>query len=157
MTLGSRIRSAREKRGLSQVKLANMVEVDSNTISRWERDLFKVTADYIPRLATVLNTTVAYLMGETDDPAPPIVRSAIPHVADSNEEPNFIVEQRQKVNPRLPTLEDFARVREASKNLQSFEECDLRAAAEMAKATFEAIEREYAIRTAQQDGIAKSA
>jgi transcriptional regulator with XRE-family HTH domain len=154
MTLSSRIRSARERSGLSQVKLANMIEVDSNTISRWERDLFKVTANYIPRLATVLNTTVAYLMGETNDPAPPIVRGAELHTA---KEPDFIVERQQKVNPRIPTLEDFARIREASKNLESLEYCDLRAAAEMAQATLRAIEREYAIRTAQQDGALKSA
>jgi transcriptional regulator with XRE-family HTH domain len=131
-----------------------MVEVDSNTISRWERDLFKVTANYIPRLAAVLNTTVAYLMGETNDPAPPIVRSAELYTAN---EPDFIVEQRQKVNPRLPTLEDFARIREVSRNLNLFDNSDLNVVAEMLRASLRDVEKERNIRTTSQDGIAKSA
>jgi transcriptional regulator with XRE-family HTH domain len=58
----------RNKMRLSQVKLAEAIGVDSNTISRWERDLYRVTADYVPKLASILNTSVAYLMGEVNDP-----------------------------------------------------------------------------------------
>ena len=71
MTLtGSRVRITREKCGLSQAKLADAVGVDNNTVSRWERGLFKITLDYIPKLAIALGTTSAYLLGETDDPNP---------------------------------------------------------------------------------------
>ena len=50
-------------------------------------------------------------------------------------------------------LEDFERIREMSKNLESFEESDLKAAEEMIKAMLEAIEKEQASR-AYYDGIA---
>ena len=62
------MRAKREECRLSQARLADLVGVDSNTISRWERNLFKVTADYVPKLAAALNTSVAYLLGETDNP-----------------------------------------------------------------------------------------
>jgi phage repressor protein C with HTH and peptisase S24 domain len=48
--------------------LAITIGVDNNTVSRWERDLFRTTGDYVPKIAAALNTSVAYLLGETNDP-----------------------------------------------------------------------------------------
>jgi transcriptional regulator with XRE-family HTH domain len=70
MNIGEKIRQRREVISLSQVRLSETVGVDSNTISRWERNLYKVAADYLPKLAIALETSTAYLMGETDDPRP---------------------------------------------------------------------------------------
>ena len=55
------------------------------------------------------------------------------------------------------SLEDFARVRETSRDVKSLDERDLNAAEEMLLASLEAIRQERAIRAAQQDGDAKLA
>ena len=68
MNVAQRIRSARERVGMSQSRLAAMIGVDNNTVSRWERELYGVSSESIPKIAAALNTSVAYLMGETDDP-----------------------------------------------------------------------------------------
>jgi transcriptional regulator with XRE-family HTH domain len=73
VSIGEHIQKARKKAGLSQSRLAIIIGVDNNTISRWERDLFRVTGEYVPKIAAALNTSVAYLLGETDDPGQPAI------------------------------------------------------------------------------------
>jgi transcriptional regulator with XRE-family HTH domain len=153
MTVGERIRTARKNK-FTQAKLAEAIGVHEMTVRRWEIGPRVPNADDLKRLAAVLDTSLAYLLGEVDDPTPPLIGITKPHAAD--EGPDFIVEQQQKVNPRIPTLEDFARVREASRNLESLEDRDLRAAEEMIYAMLETVQRERAFRTAQ-DGALKSA
>jgi transcriptional regulator with XRE-family HTH domain len=70
MTVGKRIRAARERAGFKQADLAEAVDTDGNTISRWERGVVKLSVDTIFKLASALKTSIAYLMGETDDPNP---------------------------------------------------------------------------------------
>lgn len=67
MGVSNRIKELRERAGLSQIELANMVGVDANTVWRWENDRSSPSRS-IQSLASALNTSVAYLMGETDDP-----------------------------------------------------------------------------------------
>ncbi len=64
------IREVREKRGMTQRQLADMSGVSRNTVINWEGKKRTPDADDIRRLALALNTTAAYLMGETDDPTP---------------------------------------------------------------------------------------
>jgi transcriptional regulator with XRE-family HTH domain len=66
MSMGERIRLARDEIGMSQVELAEAVGVDSNTISRWERNLNRVTSDYVRKLAKALNKTIPYLYEENE-------------------------------------------------------------------------------------------
>jgi transcriptional regulator with XRE-family HTH domain len=153
--IGEKIKMARILAKMTQAEFAEKIGRSRVTVGRWESGEREPSAGEIVALAALLNTTVSYLMGEIEDPAPPTVRNAEPHAA--SEKRGFRVKQKQRTNPRLPTLEDFARIREASKNLDSFEDSDLRAAAEMAQATLRAIERERVFRTAQQDGALKSA
>ena len=156
MTVGERMRTARKNR-FTQAKLAEAIGVHEMTVRRWESGPRVPNADDLKKLAAVLDTSLAYLLGEVDDPTPLTLRNAEPHAANSNEEPDSIVEQQQKVTPRLPTLEDFARVREASRSLDFFDNSDLNAAEEMLLASLNAVRSEKNIRTAQQDGVAKSA
>jgi transcriptional regulator with XRE-family HTH domain len=156
MRIAERIRKKRKEKGFKQSDLAIAIGLSLKTISRWEKGERVPDANDLNKLASILGTSVAYLVGERDDPSPPLIGSTKPHTTD--EEHDFIAEQRQRTYPRPTTLEDIVRARESSRNLQLLEESDLRAAAEMAQATLRAIEREYAVRTAQQDGeIAKSA
>ena len=66
MSVGARIRIEREKCGLSQAKLADLIGVDNNTISRWERGLFKVAYEYAPKLSSVLNAPIHCFIDDTD-------------------------------------------------------------------------------------------
>lgn len=68
MSLGNRIRELRKKKGLTQAQLGEMVGSDGNTISRWELNKLGMGKEYILKFAQALDTTTAYLLGETDNP-----------------------------------------------------------------------------------------
>jgi transcriptional regulator with XRE-family HTH domain len=59
--------------------------------------------------------------------------------------------------PKPPSLEDFARAREASRNAAALGDRDLNAVEEMLKASLESVQKEReerALRAAEQDGLA---
>lgn len=62
-TLGERIKSARERKGLYQSDLASLIGVKSAAvISNWEKDLNKPDAEKIVRLCGVLDVSASYLL-----------------------------------------------------------------------------------------------
>lgn len=67
-TMGERIKLVREKKGLKQEKLGELIGAHAVTVSRWERGINQPNSDALKRIAHVLETSVAYLTGETDDP-----------------------------------------------------------------------------------------
>ena len=153
---GNRIKKKRVALNLSQQELANIAGVSLHTVFRAEKGT-NIQSKNLQAIAAALNTTVAYLMGETEDSSLPSAGSIERTMANLSEKHNLVAEQRKKTYPRPTTLEDIVRARESSRNLQLLEDRDLKAAVEMARAMLEAIEKESAIRTAQQDGVAKSA
>jgi DNA-binding CsgD family transcriptional regulator len=75
MTLGERIRERAAKLGISQAEVGRRADVRQSTINTLVNSNARTTPHLI-RLARVLQTSPAYLMGETDDPdegAPPPV------------------------------------------------------------------------------------
>ena len=68
MMISSNIRNARERERISQAKLALILGVKENTVWRWENNKAKPDAETIVKIARALNTTTAYLLGETDTP-----------------------------------------------------------------------------------------
>ena len=66
--IGDRIKLLREGQKQSQEELANTIEMHSNTVARWERGELTPRGTSLARLAQALNTTTAYLLGETDNP-----------------------------------------------------------------------------------------
>lgn len=70
MKLGERLRRARERQGLTQAKVAEALGVERSTYTRWESGLREPDIDTIHRVADILAVSVAYLLGETDDPTP---------------------------------------------------------------------------------------
>ena len=63
MSLGERIRKARDSKGLKQSELAEMIEVKSaGVISNWEKDINKPDADKIIKLCEVLGISASYLL-----------------------------------------------------------------------------------------------
>ena len=66
--LGARIRELRKEFGLSQVDLAQRMEVTKQTISNWENENIQPSIDMLVGLANVFNVTTDYLLGLDDVP-----------------------------------------------------------------------------------------
>lgn len=70
VALGRRIKTAREKSGLVQMDFAREFGVSNITVSRWETGVQAPSDKIKRRISEITGTTLAYLMGETDDPHP---------------------------------------------------------------------------------------
>ncbi len=68
--LGERMRTAREKRGLTQEQLGVIVHVTDATINRYELNLRRPTPEMLNQLAEALGTSADYLLSRTVDPGP---------------------------------------------------------------------------------------
>jgi len=66
-SFGKKLREAREAKSFSQAELARQISSHHSIIGKYERDEVKPTVDVIKKLADVLDTTISYLMGETDN------------------------------------------------------------------------------------------
>lgn len=66
MNIGERIKKCRKNRGLTQEKLSELLKISPMTVRRWEWGKRKPDIDIMPRLANILNTSVAALMGLQD-------------------------------------------------------------------------------------------
>ena len=67
MSIGPRIENRLQELGLSQAELARRIPVDQSTINGLIRGHSR-SSKYLHRIARELETTAAYLAGETDDP-----------------------------------------------------------------------------------------
>ena len=68
MTLGTRIKEHRTKAKLSQEKVAELVGVSRQAVTKWESDQSAPTMDNLFRLAEIFGTTVdALVTDETDE------------------------------------------------------------------------------------------
>ena len=65
-SFGTKLRECRKKKGLSQNEVANILSTNHSVIGKYERDDVKPSIDAVIRLAEVLETTVAYLIGEAE-------------------------------------------------------------------------------------------
>ena len=65
--IGKNIKKARLLAGLSQTQLGELVGKGVSTISEWESDKRSPDVEMLPLLSSVLNVSMAYLMGITDD------------------------------------------------------------------------------------------
>lgn len=63
MSLGERIKAARDNKGLKQSELADLIDVKSSgVISNWEKGINKPDADKIIKLCEVLDISASYLL-----------------------------------------------------------------------------------------------
>ncbi len=60
------MRECREAKGFSQNALAGELGVHHSIIGKYERDEVKPTIDVVKRMTGILDTTVGYLLGETE-------------------------------------------------------------------------------------------
>lgn len=63
---GQRLTERRRASGLSQQELADVFGTSPSTIGKYERGKMKPSIEAAARLAQLLDTTVAYLLGEID-------------------------------------------------------------------------------------------
>lgn len=102
MTLGNKIRRLREFLGLSQIEVANTIDVSKQTLYKYEHDIVtNIPSDKIEALAHALNTTPAYLMGwedEEDDITRQDVSSFDPEVIG---QAMFLYELYRKAPPKI--------------------------------------------------------
>jgi repressor LexA len=68
MTIGRRIKTTRERLGLTQEDVAKVVGVAIQTIYKYENEIVtNIPLDKLEKIAVALHTTPAYLMGWTDE------------------------------------------------------------------------------------------
>ena len=66
----NRIKSKRKEQNLTQQEFAEKVDVSLMTVVRWENGSRTPNTSVMSKIAHVLNTSVGYLMGLTDNPNP---------------------------------------------------------------------------------------
>ena len=66
-SFGKKLKESRELIGLSQNEVAKLLSTNHSIIGKYERDEVKPTVDVIKKLAEALNTTVGFLLGETEN------------------------------------------------------------------------------------------
>jgi transcriptional regulator with XRE-family HTH domain len=70
-----RIRDLRQHRGISQVRLAELLEISPAILSRWELGRAVPRVDAIVKIAELLDVTVDALLGRTETQAEPTLRN----------------------------------------------------------------------------------
>lgn len=66
--VGDQIKKARHLAGLSQKQLGDLIGKGISTISEWESCKRSPDVELLPVLSDVLNVSMSYLIGTTDDP-----------------------------------------------------------------------------------------
>lgn len=70
MDTAERIFDLLDKAGMEQKQFAEMIGATDKVVSKWRTSGLKSYRKYLPQIATVLNTTVEYLVtGEKKEPA----------------------------------------------------------------------------------------
>ncbi|WP_066439798.1 helix-turn-helix domain-containing protein [Chryseobacterium sp. CCH4-E10] len=66
-TFGKKLRECREAKNLSQKDLANLLNTSYSVIGKYERDEMIPSIEVAKNIAKILETTVGYLLGETEE------------------------------------------------------------------------------------------
>lgn len=101
--LGARLRIARRASGMTQKQLADRLEVESITVSRWERGVTTPSLPRLRRIAELTETTVSDLVRAPD--------AATGHAAELAALREELAETRELVDRVARALERLARPR----------------------------------------------
>jgi transcriptional regulator with XRE-family HTH domain len=66
-TLGEKIRAVRQKKGLSQIELAESASIYQKNISRYENDTTDPSASALKKIADALGVTADYLLNNSEE------------------------------------------------------------------------------------------
>lgn len=64
----SRIRSLREDKNLNQTQVAKILDMSQTGYSKYETGENDIPTEVLIKLARFYNTSIDYILGETDDP-----------------------------------------------------------------------------------------
>jgi len=70
--LPERLRKARDRAGLTQDELGDLLGYDRSAVSTWESGTRTAPSSVVRKVADALHTSVGYLSGETDNPRRPL-------------------------------------------------------------------------------------
>lgn len=93
--LGIRLKMAREAKNLTQVQVKSLTNIHNKTLSGYEQGVSQPDIDTLKTLANLYETSIDYLVGNTDEPTPHQPKK---------EKPGF-----QEYILSAPTLEDAAK------------------------------------------------
>ena len=62
--VGDAIKARREELGMTQAKLARLLEVDVAQLSRWERGVYSPSLNIFRDIAKALKTTLTKMLGD---------------------------------------------------------------------------------------------
>lgn len=65
---GDRLRELREARGLSRERLAELLEVGTDPLYKYETEKSDPSSAVVGKIASLFNVSVDYLFGNTDNP-----------------------------------------------------------------------------------------
>ena len=71
-TLGTMIAELRKQHGMTQLELAEKMNVTDKAVSKWERDLSCPDVNSLPKLAEILGVSVDELMQSKKEAAEPV-------------------------------------------------------------------------------------
>ena len=66
MTLGQRIKSLRKQENITQERLAELLSVSPQAVSRWETDVAMPDISLLPALANLFRVSTDYILGMED-------------------------------------------------------------------------------------------
>jgi transcriptional regulator with XRE-family HTH domain len=69
--LSARIKELRQKRGISQLGLAQQVGFSQQAIAKWETDKATPSPETLASMSEFFDVSVDYLIGTTNNPTPP--------------------------------------------------------------------------------------
>lgn len=76
--VGKRLRMARKAKCLTQVQVKSFTNIHNKTLSGYEKGVSEPGLDTLKTLANLYETSIDYLVGNTDDPAPPHLKQEKP-------------------------------------------------------------------------------
>lgn len=63
MSIGERIKAERQKKGISQAALGEILQITQQAVAKWEKDLSEPDSQMLIKLANYFEVTVDYLIG----------------------------------------------------------------------------------------------
>ena len=77
MTFGEKLQKLRAREGISQDRLAELLAVSRQAVSKWERDETMPEAEKVVRLSDYFHVTTDYLLKDAPE-EPPALKAALP-------------------------------------------------------------------------------
>ena len=149
----NRISVARDKMGLTQAELATMANISTVTLSRYENSKRSPQYCDLQKIAQALKTSVAYLMGETDDPSPipTFTRETPPLTANPQPEPEAVAEPAPLTRTPAKIIENIASINgEIAETSGLFTDSEAKTAEMLLRLCIENLETEPAASSEQE-------